>query len=170
MRVRIVLLGVVLGRVVRGEERPAVEEQAAGPLAAADDGDGVGRVPQLGPDLRQVLGPPLDVLPRGRRTTASAAPTWNRRQRSWALRSQVCSMTSRAVSNSSRCDSGIAVEVEEGHRVVAGVVVAADERRSRPGSTSPRRPGRSRTRGSLRIWAMARAFGPPAAPPQAPQL
>ena len=37
MRVRMVLLGVVLGRVVRGEERPAVEEQAAGPLAAADD-------------------------------------------------------------------------------------------------------------------------------------
>ena len=62
MRVRIVLLGVVLGRVVGGEEGPPVQEQAARPLAAADDGDGVGRVAPLGPDLRQVFGPPLDVL------------------------------------------------------------------------------------------------------------
>ena len=65
MRVRIVALGVVLRRVVGVQERPAVEEQAAGPLPAADDADGVGRVAPLGPDLGQVLGPALDVLPGG---------------------------------------------------------------------------------------------------------
>ena len=37
------------------------------------------------------------------------------------------------------------------------------------GTASPRFRSRSRTRGSLRIWAMARALGPPRAPPQAPQ-
>jgi len=55
-------VGVVPRRVVRGKECPPVEKQAAGPLAATDDRDGVGGVPEFGPGLRQVLGALLDVL------------------------------------------------------------------------------------------------------------
>ena len=53
------------------------------------------------------------------------------------------------------------VQVEEGDRVVAGVVQAADETSVVRTESKPRWASRSRTRGSLRIWAMARPLGPP---------
>ena len=59
-------VSVVFGRIVRRQERAAVEEQAAGPFAAAHDGDRIGAVPELGPHLCQVFGACLDVFARGR--------------------------------------------------------------------------------------------------------
>ena len=133
-------LGVVLGRVVGGEERPAVEEQAAGPLAPADDADGVGRVAQLRPGLRQVLRPLLDVLRGPPANDSVSGADMNRRQRSWALRSQVASMAVAGRLELVAVRLGEAVEVEEGDRVVAGVVVAADEDRLGRDGQAPRGP------------------------------
>ncbi len=135
------MVGVVLGRVVGGEERPAVEEQPAGPLAPADDGDGVGRVPQLGPRLRQVFGPLLDVLRARRRTRGSRGADMNRRQRSCALRSQVDSISAHARSNS------LAVRLREcgpGRRRSPSRCRCCDSRRRtpyRPAEAIPARPG-----------------------------
>ena len=58
------VLGVVLGRVVRREERPAVEEQAAGPLPPPHNRDGVRGLAEFGPSLSQVFRALLDMLPR----------------------------------------------------------------------------------------------------------
>ncbi len=88
-----VAFGVVLGRVVGREERAAVEEQPARPLAPADDADGVGRVAPLRARLGQVFGPVLDVLPGGGEGERQRG-RMNRRQRSWALRSSAASIAS----------------------------------------------------------------------------
>ena len=164
------VLGVVLGRVVGVEEGAAVEEQARGSgsrrptmhsalVAWPHSGRVCDRSSERSSTCRRAAG-----------NDRSSGADWNRRQRSWALRSQACSMSSRPRSNSCLVRCGQAVEVEVGHRVVAGVVVAADEVRSRAGSRGRAAASKSRTRGSLRIWAMARALGAPAVPAHAPQL
>ena len=121
-------LGVILGGVIRGEERAAVEEQAAAPLAASHDGDGVGRVSQLGPGLRQVFGTFLDVLAGGREGERQG-------RRHEPPAAFVCVPLAGRIDGRPRrlellaVRRGNPIEVGEGHRVVAGVVVAADEDR-----------------------------------------
>ena len=169
MRARIVAVGVVLGRVVGVEERPPVEEQPAGPGPPADDADGVGRVPPLRPDLGQVLGPPLDVLPGRRRATRSAGPTRTAGPARGRPGRTPPRSSRRAASNSARCDSGIRSSVGERDRPRCRCCASRRRTRCRPGWSARAAASRPRTRGSLRIWAMARPFGPPRAPPHAPQ-
>ena len=106
--------------------------------------------------IRAASGPGLPTAPR----RAAGPPAndsvsgadMNRRQRSWALRSQAClEHRSRGARTRRGATRGNAVEVEERDRVVAGVVAAADEDRRRRESSMPRSASRSRTRGSLSI-------------------
>ena len=51
---------LIVSRIVRHEEGPAVEIEPAGSFPAADDAQRVGRMPQLRPHLRQIARTPLD--------------------------------------------------------------------------------------------------------------
>ena len=161
-------VGVVLGRVVRGEERAAVEEQPASPLAPADDADGVGGVAALRPHLGQVLRAALDVLPRRREGQRQRGRLEPAAALVGVALAALARRSPRTRSKSAWCDARQAVQVGIRHGVVAGVVQAADEHRV-GGNRQAALASSSRTRGSFSICAMARAFGPPAPPPQAPQ-
>ena len=134
-------------------------EQPATPFTPADDRDRVGRMPKLGSGLCQVLRSLFDVLSAAPNESLNDADM-NRRHRSWALRSQVLSISIRAVRTPDG-ESRESIEVVVDDRIGACIVAAADEQRYSPASPTPARQGPRELAGSLRIWAIARAFGPP---------